>query len=42
MIRTPRIFLATGTALAGSHYVSDYRPADEDQGGDAFTIATLR
>lgn len=33
---------AVRTALAGSHYVADYGPADEDQGGDAFTVATLR
>ena len=33
---------AVRTALADSRYVADYGPADEDQGGDAFTVATLR
>lgn len=33
---------AVRTALSDSRYVSDCGPADEDQGGDAFTVAILR
>jgi DNA mismatch repair protein MutS2 len=33
---------AVRQALANSPYVSDSGPAESDQGGDAFTVATLR